>query len=138
MGIFLVIGGIILFTCVSLVVATTEWKAIVVFGYAITIILFGKGVEFVAVEKQAGQPKTSIEAGSYTVVGYVEVLKEEQSYYQMILEQEGGVKLYTLRKDMIDIAQNGAKGGTLEVVEKSGLRKAILYLPIPGGVNPFP
>ncbi|MEK7130491.1 MAG: hypothetical protein AAB793_02445 [Patescibacteria group bacterium] len=98
------------------------------------IFLFGSGMQ----RTYTGDPKTSIKAGSYAVIEYAEVSRGEQSYYQMILEQDDESKLYSLPKDMINIAQSGAKGGTVEVVEKSGLRKATLYLPIPGGVNQFP
>jgi len=99
-------------------------------GLCAGILLFGLGVNGSSV----GEPKTSITAGSYTVVGYAEVLQDRQSYYQLILEQDGKVKLYALPKDMINtvyqLPGTSEKPGTLEVIEKSGLRKATLYTPL--------
>lgn len=74
-----------------------------------------------------GKPLTSIDEGAYTLVGKVEVSKDKQAYYQLILEQEGEVKLYTLPKDMIIIKKSNEKSDTLEVVKKAGLKKAVLY-----------
>ena len=99
-------------------------------GLCAGILLFGLGVNGSSI----GEPKTSITAGSYTVVGYAEVSQDKQSYYQLILEQDGEVKLYALPKDMIDtvhqIPETSEQPGTLEVIEKSGLRKATLYIPL--------
>ena len=106
--------------------------------FIVGFLLLGFGMHLEDQNNFFGKPKTSIKNGSYIVLGYVDVLQDKQSYYQLILEQDGEVKLYALPKDMIDTAPSGVKMGTLEVVEKSGLRKAILYVPIPGGVNPFP
>lgn len=95
------------------------------------IFLFGFGIR----ESYTGNPKTSIKAGSYKVMGYVEVSQDNQSYYQMILEQDGKVKLYALPKDMINVVyqlpvpETSGKPGTLEVIEKSGLRRATFYIP---------
>jgi len=94
------------------------------------ILLFGFGVK----GSNIGKPKTSITAGSYTVLGYAEAFQDKQSYYQLILEQDGEVKLYALPKDMINtvyqLPETSEKSGTLEVIEKSGLRKATLYIPL--------
>jgi len=132
-----IVGAILVIACLVVLLGDEKpnAKKIVLFlGGFVGVFLYGLGIK----NTYIGDPKTSIEGGSYTVEGHVEVLQDKQSYYHLILEQDGGVKLYALPKDMIDTAPSGAKMGTLEVVEKSGLRKAILYVPIPGGVNPFP
>ena len=99
-------------------------------GGFVGVFLYGLGIK----NTYIGDPKTSIEGGSYTVEGHVEVLQDKQSYYHLILEQDGGVKLYALPKDMIDavyqLPEASGKSGILEVVEKSGLRKATLYIPL--------
>lgn len=94
----------------------------------ITIIVFGLIPLSVKTSLPNGRPLTTIDAGSYTVVGITEVSKDKQLYYQIILEQEGEVRLYTLPKDMIDIERGASHPDTLTVISESGLTKATLSL----------
>ena len=133
MGIYLIVAGIIMFAVVAVALMTILkdwWRVIGFICLGAGVFLYGMGMESVNI----GRPKTSIEVGSYKVEGYVEVLQDEQSYYHLILEQDGEVKLYALPKDMINtvhqIPETSEQPGTLEVIEKSGLRKATLYIPL--------
>ena len=102
--------------------------------FIVGFLLLGFGMHLEDQNNFFGKPKTSIKNGSYIVLGYIDVLQDKQSYYQLILEQDGEVKLYALPKDMIDavyqLPEASGKSGTLEVIEKSGLRKATLYIPL--------
>ena len=123
--------------CISLIVVTVKTldggRMIIVIGFAATILLFGKGMGLLDEERYIGQPKTSIKNGIYKVVQYTEVLKDTQ-YYQIVLEQGDEAEFYILPKDMINtvyqLPEASGKSGTLEVIEKSGLRKATLYIPL--------
>ena len=133
MGIYLIVAGIIMFAVVAVALVTVLkvwWGVIGFVCLGAGVFLYGMGMESVNI----GRPKTSIEVGSYAVEGYIEISQDKQLYYQLMLEQDGKVKLYALPKDMINtvyqLPETSEKSGTLEVVEKSGLRKATLYIPL--------
>lgn len=96
-----------------------------VFLFVVGLVMVSTSFDRIASHPN-GLPLESIDVGSYSVVGSIEVSKDKQQYYQMILEQEGKVKLYTLPKDMI-IRDTSSHRTGLEVVEKAGLKKAVLY-----------
>ncbi|MBI3685285.1 hypothetical protein HY250_02675 [Candidatus Azambacteria bacterium] len=99
----------------------------IIFGFMIVFVTAVMLQSFsIDLLRNSGEPLTTIKSGVYTIVGYVEVSKDKQEYYQMILEQKGKVKLYTLPKDMIIHDTSSHRTG-LEVIEKTGLKKAVLY-----------
>ncbi|MBI1755166.1 hypothetical protein HYR65_02690, partial [Candidatus Azambacteria bacterium] len=95
----------------------------IIFGFMIVFVTAVMLQSFsIDLLRNSGEPLTTIKSGVYTIVGYVEVSKDKQEYYQMILEQKGKVKLYTLPKDMIIHDTSSHRTG-LEVIEKARLKK---------------
>lgn len=124
-GILAYLVGYLVFSLASVLASMSQniWLAALLL---IGIVLVSAGT-LISDRMAKGTPLKSIRPGSYPVVGLVPVVKDRQEYYQLLLEQEGEVKFYTLPKDMIVHRASVEKAHILEVIEKAGLRKATLY-----------
>lgn len=123
---FLFSGGLVAIFA-PLLIFRKEIKPVLVFSIYGGVFMLLTGIMSLEEIRLRGAPLTLIGIGSYTIVGYVEVSKDKQFYYQMILEKEGQVRLYTLPKDMIIIEEGKQIPTVLEVVEKPRLKKAVLH-----------